>query len=426
MDDLRRRAAQFGVNGRFDVTFPAVFAEVDMKVVQVNDIYSIVGGSEKTTRRSAEGLRGRGCEVHVLHGEDRLPPTAYVHYVPGLARATLWRYRPVKGRLLALLAEIRPDVVHFRNFDSPPVIAAVNRVYPTVRTVHTVWTYCPMATKFGVNREEACDRPFGLACLARAGRLGCAQRHAGGVVGWGELVRRVAACYAFRAVDRRSDATIVTSQWMKDLLTTCGLAAARVRVIPPPIDIPAAPKDINGGPPTVMSVGRMVPGKGFDDLIRALPYLGKIRLTRVGDGPEREHLRALAAELGVAARVDFLGWVPYDRLADYYNAAHVVALPSLWPEAFGNVGVEALSYGRPVVAYDVGGVRDWLRDQEVGLLARPHDVLDLAAKLSWLLERPGRACAMGRAGRERAKEFSLAFHVERTLAVYREVTGERA
>ncbi len=390
-----------------------------MKIAQINEKYSLVGGSEKTMRRCADRLREDGHDVLVIHGEAEAAGEPGSAFLPSVRRATLFRGAEARRDILRVLGEFGAEVVHFRNFDGPGVVRGVSRKYPTVRTVHTPWTYCPGAVKYWPRRRRVCEQPFGWRCLGRARRFGCDVRNDGSVIGRGELARRLAACYAFRRADAQLGAVVVTSRWMKEMLVSAGQDGDKIHIIPPPVDVPPEAAEMNSGPPHVAAVGRASYIKGFDDLIRAIARLPEeVTLTLVGDGPQLNDLRSLADRIGLNGRVRFAGWVRYEDLGRIYREASVVALPSLWPEAFGNVGVEALSHGRPVVAYRVGGIPEWLEDGKVGLLAEPADPHDLASKLRTLLDDPGRARAMGAAGRLAVRKYSLARHVEKTIAVY--------
>ena len=97
----------------------------------------------------------------------------------------------------------------------------------------------------------------------------------------------------------------------------------------------------------------------------------------------------------------------------------MVAIPSLWPEPFGLVGIETLAQGRPVIASATGGIGDWLEDGVGGLLVTPGDARALAAALDELLADPERQRAMGAAGRARvASRFTAAHHVAALLAAF--------
>jgi glycosyltransferase involved in cell wall biosynthesis len=154
-------------------------------------------------------------------------------------------------------------------------------------------------------------------------------------------------------------------------------------------------------------------------LLRALQRIrADWQLEIVGDGHARVSLEALAGELGVSDRVNFAGWV--DDASPYYERARCVVVPSIWPEPFGIVGIEALSHGRPVVGADVGGIPDWCRDGETGLLAPPGDVAQLASRIESVLRDDQLATDLGAHGREVAcQEYGPELHVDRLLRAYR-------
>ena len=118
-------------------------------------------------------------------------------------------------------------------------------------------------------------------------------------------------------------------------------------------------------------------------------------------------------------RVAFAGWLSPEQLAHELAEASVVAIPSLWPEPFGLVGVEAFAAGRPVVASATGGIEDWLDHGRNGLCVPPGDVEALASALTELLADPARQQAMGEAGRISVSErFTEQRHVTALLEAY--------
>jgi glycosyltransferase involved in cell wall biosynthesis len=169
----------------------------------------------------------------------------------------------------------------------------------------------------------------------------------------------------------------------------------------------------------VVGLGRLVPIKGFDFLVRALPavveQIPSARVLLVGEGAERPRLEALARSLGVAERLGMLGGV-FDvttRLA----AADVLAVPSR-NEGMGRVIVEAMALGIPVVATAVGGVPDVVADGESGRLVGPGDVDALATALVELGRDEALRGKLGEAAQARAESFSSAVAREKLLAVY--------
>ncbi len=145
----------------------------------------------------------------------------------------------------------------------------------------------------------------------------------------------------------------------------------------------------------VVGVGRLVPRKGFDGLIRAIASLKNAYLLLVGDGGEEANLRALASALGVADRVRFLGWC--DNPAPFIASADIFALPSIH-EPLGNGILEAWALGVPVVAAASEGP-SWVINHGVdGLLHRPGDAAALASALSRLRDNPALRTQIGSAG----------------------------
>lgn len=183
-----------------------------------------------------------------------------------------------------------------------------------------------------------------------------------------------------RVVLRRADAVIAVSEdmagWIRDV------AGVDATVLPMPLrpslaealDEPPSPPPADG---PVLAVGRLVPEKGFDVLVRAAAK-ASVSVVLVGDGGQEPALRALAAELG--ADVTFAGPVPPDELGPRYRAARLVAVPS-YREGFGLVAAEALASGRAVVASAVGGLTQVVADGVSGRLVPPGDVAALADAL---------------------------------------------
>ncbi|TQS44575.1 glycosyltransferase family 4 protein [Cryptosporangium phraense] len=161
--------------------------------------------------------------------------------------------------------------------------------------------------------------------------------------------------------------------------------------------------------PTIVCVSRLVPRKGQDQLIRALPAIRKrakdAALLLVSGGPYREKLQKLAAEHRVTDHVKFTGSVPWAELPAHYAAGDVFAMPcrtrrgGLDVEGLGIVYLEASATGLPVIAGDSGGAPDAVLEGETGYVVGGRDVDALIERASELLENPEKARGMGKAGR---------------------------
>lgn len=176
----------------------------------------------------------------------------------------------------------------------------------------------------------------------------------------------------------------------------------------------------------VVGVGRLVPVKGFDIAVRALPgLLARIpdaRLVLVGDGPERAHLEGLAVALRVRHRLTITGTV--DDIPGLLAAADILVVPSR-NEGMGRVLVEAMALGVPVVAAKVGGVASVIEPGRSGELVVPNDHAALASAISLLLKDQRRMEAYRAAGPARAERFSLSVMERELLALYRQVALEK-
>jgi glycosyltransferase involved in cell wall biosynthesis len=158
-----------------------------------------------------------------------------------------------------------------------------------------------------------------------------------------------------------------------------------------------APLPFTPGARTLLAMGRLHPNKDFPTLLRALARLpAEVHLALAGEGPERGALEALARELGLGARLAFLGW--RQDVGALLAAAEMLVVPSRI-EPLGNVVLEGFSAARPVVATAADGPREVIAEGRTGLIVPIGDDAALAAALSGLLADPARAAAMGAAGR---------------------------
>ncbi len=168
--------------------------------------------------------------------------------------------------------------------------------------------------------------------------------------------------------------------------------------------LPTLPAHQPGNQPLIVCVARLAPMKGQDTLIRAIALLTddlpEVRAEFVGDGPQRSNYERLAQQLGVADRCTFVGHVPHDEVLARMAAATVCVMPTR-SEAFGLVNIEAMAVGTPVVASQVGGIPEIIRDGQDGFLVPPDDPQALADRLRLLLTDPALRARMSQSARQR-------------------------
>lgn len=178
-------------------------------------------------------------------------------------------------------------------------------------------------------------------------------------------------------------------------------------------------------PPTIAWVNRLDPQKGFAVFLDAIaPLLARrpdLRVVVAGDGPLRDATDRLAPAL--RGRIDVRGRVANAEVANVLHGADVFASPATGQESFGIVLVEAMAAGVPVVATDIPGYREVVRDGIDGLLVPPGDAAVLAAALGRVLDDPALAARLAAAGLDRAAAYGWDAVLPRILATYERVLG---
>lgn len=286
-----------------------------------------------------------------------------------------------------------------------PTVARQMRRLIEQHEIDTVW--------FGAAAPLALLSP--LARTAGASRV-IASTH-GHEVGWSMLP---VARSALRRIGNDVDVITYVSQYTRGRFASAFGPRAALEHLAPGVDTERfEPNSVSraelraryglGDRPVVVCLSRLVPRKGQDMLIRALPTIRErvdgAALVIVGGGPYRETLHRLAREFGVSDHVVFTDGVPSEELAAHHALADVFAMPcrtrgaGLDVEGLGIVFLEASATGVPVVAGRSGGAPESVRDGETGLVVDGWDVGAVAAAVGDLLADPDRAAAMGRAGR---------------------------
>ncbi|PIO04479.1 hypothetical protein COT48_00160, partial [Candidatus Woesearchaeota archaeon CG08_land_8_20_14_0_20_47_9] len=177
----------------------------------------------------------------------------------------------------------------------------------------------------------------------------------------------------------------------------------------------------------LLYVGSFKKQKGVIYLLEAIPLIASkipdIHLFVAGDGVERECLEAAVTRLKIGKYVTFLGWVPNKCLQEYYDKSNILVVPSIGPESFGLIGLEAMSVGRPVVASNVGGIPEWLDNGITGYLVEPGKPEQIAEKVIKLISDRESLKRMGLNARRKAETFDINRHVIELEKIYRRVVA---
>ncbi len=366
------------------------------------------GGVGAHLMRSAAALAGDGVRVSVLVA--RIETEERVDGVTLLHSPLLYKTQAMDERFGEALAG-KPDVVHLNQLDDPLVVDHVRERAPVVISAHG-YLACASGEHY-FRPGQGCERAHGPGCVPNLLLRGCA--HSWDVRTYPGDYRR-----AGRALDAlcRADSVVGYSHAMDRHLQVAGLERRRVVPYFPTLDPYQGPP--RGSGRRVVFAGRLVASKGAATLLHAARGLDA-EIVLCGDGVELEPLRRLAARLGIGARVCFRGWLSPDELARELAEAALVAVPSLWPEPFGLVGIEGFAAGRPAVGSDTGGIPEWLEDGRSGFTVPAGDAQALAEALGRLLDDPERRREMGEAGRAAvAQRYSRRNHLDAVLGAYSE------
>ncbi|MEV7276585.1 glycosyltransferase family 4 protein [Streptomyces sp. NPDC093111] len=281
-------------------------------------------------------------------------------------------------------------------------------------------------------REHGCESvwfgaaaPLGLMApaLRRAGARRLVATTHGHEAGWAQLP---ASRQLLRRIGEGTDTITYLGEYTRSRIAAAltPAAAGRMTQLPPGVDEKTFHPDSGGAEvrerlglsdrPVVVCVSRLVPRKGQDTLILAMPEILRrvpdAVLLIVGGGPYEQELRKLAARTGVAGSVRFTGAVPWAELPAHYGAGDVFAMPcrtrrgGLDVEGLGIVYLEASATGLPVVAGDSGGAPDAVLDGETGWVVRGGVPEESADRIATLLLDPELRARMGERGRRWVEE----------------------
>lgn len=375
-----------------------------MRILFANNLRGFYGGVEQVVKDYARGLAGRGHECYLAYGKDGRDAGDYGQSFMETHACSQFGCGDHGQPFIEIVNAVCPDVVFVHKVDQLPPGFEQYSACRTVRMVHDHDLWCPKGTGYYTLNRRTCKVRAGLPCYLDGAFL---ERNKGGVF----PVKLQSISRKMREMRRNYhfDAILVLSEYLKRQLIINGFPAERIRInnpvvdqdVPEPCPLPEAPK--------VLFVGSLIRGKGVDLLLRALSIVScDFQLDIVGTGAAAGDLRALASKLGLANRVNFVGWVPHDDLPHYYHVARVVAIPSCWPEPFGLTGQEAMRCERPVVAFKVGGIPDWCDDGVTGLIVPEQDIAAYAKALERLLTDYELAQRMGANGLKKAQtQFSF-------------------
>ncbi|MBK8019904.1 MAG: glycosyltransferase family 4 protein [Chloroflexi bacterium] len=387
-----------------------------MRLLLVHNYYQQPGGEDVVFASERDLLAKMGHDVHVL--------TAHNDSVAEIPRSrafveSIWS-RSFQRILDAKIAEVRPDVVHFHNtfmVISPAAFYTVKKWrIPLVQTLHNYRLACPAATFF--RDGQICEACLGHFVPLPGIRHGCYRESK---VTTATVAAMMTVHRAMRTWSNQVDRFVVLTEFARQKFMETGLPDEKMVVKP---NFLVEDPDVgarSGG--YALFVGRLSEEKGVRTLVESWSALPHIPLKIVGDGPLMPELRALVESRSLT-NVELLGRRSREDTLAFMKDAYCLVFPSEWYEGLPMTIVEAFACGVPVIASNVGAMRELVAEGHTGLFFTAGDTFSLATTLQQAWSQPD---AMSRIGQNARQEFLARFTAERNyeqlLAVYQSLTG---
>ena len=391
----------------------------------VHNYYQQGGGEDVVFLAEQDNLRRHGVEVHTFTlSNDSIGTQNPLK----TAAQTVWNAR-VARQLADMVSERGIDLVHFHNtfpLVSPAAYWAVRgRGAAVVQTLHNFRLMCAAANFY--REQEGPDGKTGRICEDCIGKLlplpavqhSCyrGSRAGSAVVAGMQVAHRLLGSYS-RAVDRY----VALSESGRRKLIEGGLSAELLSVKPNfMVSDPGTGKGDGG---YALFVGRLTAEKGVRTLLNAWEQSGQqLPLKVVGEGPLLEELQNRAISL---TGVELLGLQSRTDVRSLMANATLLIIPSVWPETFGMVALEAYACGLPVLASDIGALSSLVQDGVTGRHFRPGDAAHLAQVMKEMLSDPARLAAMRQAARQSyLTHYTAEINAGQQLEIYRQALTHR-
>jgi glycosyltransferase involved in cell wall biosynthesis len=378
-----------------------------MRIVFVTSFLGIeYGGAEVSSRLLMNGLIEKGHDVHALttrkvQENDRIISLKHAQQIP--KRVLTIGNCAIDGflskEIRREIEHLNPDIIHVQDTYVLPASVLANRktkvpITATIRNNMSDWVY-----------DLVFSPPFSNL-IKRRNSVICKYL--------GEM-----------------NAIITVSHYIKKEVASRGIDSEKIFPIYNTYQLLGGEEQELQQENTGSKIQLFAPGflskyKGFFVLIEAMERVRKtnkdIGLIIAGDGPERRNLEKKARESGLKEVVKFVGRVPSESMTNYYVNSDIVVFPSIHPEPFGRVPLEAMAFGKPVIASNIGAIPEIVENGKTGLLVSPKDSEELAKAIILLSGDNALRERIGKEGRRLARiRFDPEKILDQHLAVYREI-----
>jgi glycosyltransferase involved in cell wall biosynthesis len=392
---------------------------INMNILFIHGSHSEGGGDTVYINLLLSQLRNRGINAHLISIEKN--DSIYSLKASKSGGSTEFIEVKTLSKVNTFIGDycdtFEIGLIHIHTIHWTSITRHCLKLRPVIKTPHATDLVCPGSYKFFSNEESICTIPFGKHCLIHAYTKRCCSRSPAKLLGayynvWSET----------REFAEKYKSIVVMSGFVKQECINAGIDPDKVSVIPY-FTMPVPDKEVQKGKIKLLYVGRLSQVKGVHFLIESIAPLLRskedIQLDIIGDGPYATILKTLATDKNINDKLVFHGWKGRDFIDNAMEECEMLIFPSIYPEAFGISGIEAMMHGKPVIAFNVGGVSTWLKDNETGFLIERCDIVKMRDRIQFLLDNSEIREKMGRRAREIAmSEFAPEVHIDRLLKVY--------
>lgn len=405
-----------------------------MKILGVNKFFYIKGGSETYYFGLKELLEQHGHEMmHFSMSDPRNFETIYSKYFINnidynnmnlkdkVVNATKIIYNfDAKKKLEALISDRKPDIAHLHIFQhqlSPSILPVLKKHnIPMVYTAHDLKSVCPNYKMLTNNKVcESCKGKRYYNCLKNK----CVKDSRV------KTLVNVLEAYVHEFLNSYSliDKIICPSNFYKNKLIEFGMPENKVIHISNFIDTskfqPCYEKD-----DYFIYIGRLSEEKGIETLIKAMNYVSASKLLIVGTGPLEEYLKGLVEEKGIK-NVVFAGFKTGKDLEKIIRRSSFMIIPSEWYENGPMSVLECMAYGKAIIGSNIGGIPEFIEDNETGAIFETGNIEDLAKKINYFINNKNEIVNMGKCARKRAESlYSAQKHYSELIKEYTEVINK--
>ncbi|HEV8515444.1 MAG TPA: glycosyltransferase family 4 protein [Cyclobacteriaceae bacterium] len=388
-----------------------------MRILLIHNRYKQSGGEDSVFQAESDLLKQHGNEVGHLRYENSLIKTLMDKCISGI----LTIYNPVSAHVLKVkILDFNPDVIHVHNFlplISPSVFSLAKKLdIPIILTLHNYRLICPSATLFfrGKIYEKSIHSIFPFDAIwkgvYRNSRIQTAI-----------VVIMIAINNSLGTWKSKVSGYIALTRFAKEKFVDSSISILESKIFIKPNFVADSGKGNLVRENFFLFIGRLTPEKGIETLIKAVDIY-KFKLVIIGDGPMKKMVEDAAVN---NSSVTYLGLQPRLTVIDYLKRCRALLFPSIWYEGFPVTILEAFSTSTPVIASNLGSMKEIIQDKVNGLHFKPGDELDLISKIISISENKDLALSMSSNARMSYEEnYTPSKNYEQLERIYKSVISK--